>query len=171
MEPALRLATIVREDYVEWATQMLRAARRSVHAAQYVIRARKTYTSGGAGRIIRELCGAKVRGVNVYLYLHGGKPGNYDAKHANFVARWLIGEGIRVYLQPMPKRMHAKALIVDDEQLLLGSHNWTDQSLGGGFELSLYLRDPGLAVETRLHLEELTSHGHCSGCGSPSRLG
>jgi phosphatidylserine/phosphatidylglycerophosphate/cardiolipin synthase-like enzyme len=56
---------------------------------------------------------------------------------------------IDVRYLPDRRTAHAKLLIVDEAHLILGSHNWSLQSLTNNFEVSIYLQDQNTVWQTR----------------------
>ena len=69
----------------------------------------------------------------------------------------LLAAGVKVY-EYGPRMLHTKALLVDDHIALVGSANFDHRSFRLNFEISVLLRDAGLAGElARLIEGELTS--------------
>jgi len=89
---------------------------------------------------------AALRGLDVRLLV----PRVGDSRIVSAAARSyydeLLGAGVRVF-EYQPRMLHSKALLVDDEQVLIGSANFDNRSFRLNFELSVLLRDPALAAE------------------------
>lgn len=57
------------------------------------------------------------------------------------IAEILRREGIRVKRVESSKLLHAKLMIIDDEIVIVGSHNYTKNAFNINFEASVILRD------------------------------
>ena len=55
---------------------------------------------------------------------------------------WLAAHGIPVVWDEVSRTSHAKVLLIDDQQALVGSHNWTRAALLDNREASVLLTDP-----------------------------
>ena len=92
------------------------------------------------------LTSAALRGLDVRLLV----PERGDSRIVSAAARSyfdeLLGAGVRVF-EYLPRMLHSKALLVDADIVLIGSANFDNRSFRLNFELSVLLRDPGLAAE------------------------
>jgi cardiolipin synthase len=109
-----------------------RAAIHAIRASQSRIYLVSPYFVPDLG-FLRALSGASQRGVDVRLIL----PLNSDTRIVDYACRATLGRllpsGVRVFLQnPM---VHAKALVVDDVFVSLGSYNFDHRSLVYNLEL------------------------------------
>ncbi|HEU4904200.1 MAG TPA: phospholipase D-like domain-containing protein, partial [Flavisolibacter sp.] len=62
--------------------------------------------------------------------------------------------GIKVY-EYLPTVLHAKAAVVDDEFLMMGSYNINDLSAQASVELNMLVKDNELAQELKTSIETL----------------
>lgn len=99
--------------------------------------------------ILEALVDAAGRGVDVRLILDHDLPGDYHgARDVNQAAfKQLADAGIAVRAALPDITAHAKALLVDDRHVLLGSHNWTASSFYRYEDTSLYAVSEGLAAD------------------------
>jgi cardiolipin synthase len=99
------------------------------------------------------LTSAALRGVDVRVIV----PLRSDSLIVTFATRSyfdeLVAAGVRVF-EYQPRMLHSKALLVDDDTVLVGSANFDNRSFRLNFELSLLLIDAGLARD----LAETLSH-------------
>lgn len=90
------------------------------------------------------LISAALRGLDVRLIV----PGKSDSRLVDAAARSyfdeLLAAGVRIYCYP--KMLHTKALLVDDDTLILGSSNFDNRSFRLNFELCILLENLDLAL-------------------------
>jgi cardiolipin synthase len=113
------------------------------------------------------LTSTALRGVDVRLMV----PARSDSRIVGAAARSyfdeLLAAGVRIF-EYQPRMLHSKALLVDEELVLLGSANFDHRSFRLNFELSLLLRDTALAAE--LEAVWLTDQREAREVGTPRRL-
>jgi phosphatidylserine/phosphatidylglycerophosphate/cardiolipin synthase-like enzyme len=99
--------------------------------------------------LCQALADARARGVDVRVVLDLGRDWEtqeIDDKHESPVA-WLRAHGVPVMVDELERTSHAKLVLVDDEVVVLGSHNWTRSALTANRETSLLLHDRRLLVQ------------------------
>ncbi len=111
------------------------------HATQRVWLATPYFVPSEAARMA--LVSAALRGLDVRLIV----PINSDSRLVDAAARSyfdeLLAVGIHIYYYP--RMLHTKALLVDDETLILGSANFDNRSFRLNFELCVLLENSQLA--------------------------
>jgi cardiolipin synthase len=99
-------------------------------------------------RTQRGLRDAARRGVDVRLLV----PRKSDVWLAQWAARaayaTLLGAGIRIY-EYLPRVLHAKTVVVDDQWATVGTANFDYRSLFVNYELNLVTQDPDLCQQLR----------------------
>lgn len=125
---------VVNRDYLPTVLALINSATNSIeylHLEQH---------DGRAMRVIEAALGAAVkRGVTVRGLLDDGVDFNAAA-----VER-MLALGADVRLDTPQKMLHSKLVVVDGRVVLLGSTNWTGNSMGNNNETNLRLDDPVLA--------------------------
>jgi phosphatidylserine/phosphatidylglycerophosphate/cardiolipin synthase-like enzyme len=142
------------DDYHTTALRLIAGARARVTVALYVAR---LDDDGPVMHLIQALSDAARRGVAVRVVLDRGRDwrtGELDAKHVE-VAERLRRAGVRVVLDEDDRTTHAKVLVVDDHQVVVGSHNWTRSALTANREWSLLIDDPEIAARIQSELATL----------------
>jgi cardiolipin synthase len=98
-----------------------------------------------AKTLMRELCRALERGVNVQILVPGTKS---DHMLTRSTSRGAYGEllkaGAEMY-EYQPSMIHAKVLIVDELWAVVGSTNFDNRSFGINDEVNLAVRHPAVA--------------------------
>lgn len=121
--------------------KVVEAARSRVFVSQF-----KVDSSGISGNsLVHQLLLTLVKkadeGVSVEVLLDCILPLRGRSANNAFVALWLKKRHVDVRYLPRNRCQHAKTLIVDGSHLVVGSHNWTVNSLTRNSECSLYLTD------------------------------
>lgn len=137
--------------YARAAERLIASARRRCWLAMYVVRP----DDATVGALLDALAAARGRGVDVRVLLDLGLPrdGIADDKHVA-PASWLAAHGIPVLLDEPDRTTHAKVLLVDDG-VLVGSHNWTRSALATNREAAVRLDDGAAAAEVAAWFAEV----------------
>ena len=69
------------------------------------------------------------------------------AVHKRLIAEILKRQGIRVKRIESSKLLHVKLMLIDDEIVIIGSHNYTKNAFNINFEASLIVRDKETALK------------------------
>lgn len=87
-------------------------------------------------------------GIDVRIII-GDSPDNLDIKGMNAIARhFLQQKGINARRYQGPKKStHNKFLIIDDNSVIIGSHNWTANAFSRSVEDSIAIQSSGLVAE------------------------
>ena len=95
---------------------------------------------------------AALRGLDVRLLV----PRRTDSALVSAAARSyydeLIGAGVRVY-EYGPRMLHTKALLVDEDEAIIGTSNFDTRSFSLNFEIVMLFRDAGVAGALQRSLE------------------
>ncbi|MBR9910252.1 MAG: cardiolipin synthase B [Gammaproteobacteria bacterium] len=105
---------------------------------------------------LKQLRQAAERGVDVRLLV----PRKSDVRIARWAARHiyasLLDSGVRIF-EYLPRMLHAKTVIIDDNWSMVGTANLDYRSLFINYELNLATADRGLAAELKKQfLQELS---------------
>ncbi|MBU4346249.1 MAG: hypothetical protein KKH29_02855 [Candidatus Omnitrophica bacterium] len=106
--------------------------------------------------LVEELLNARNRGVKVKVILDqninfsawDGGQGEWEKEVKNdplFV--YLKKQGVEVYYDNLYTITHTKAIVIDEETVILGSANWTQSSLRRNNEASCLIKSEGMAKE------------------------
>jgi phosphatidylserine/phosphatidylglycerophosphate/cardiolipin synthase-like enzyme len=125
---------VVNQEYLPVLLDLIAAATNSIEFLQLEYHDDRTSL-----RLDAALAGAVKRGVKVRGLLDDGVDFNAAA-----VAR-LLALGVEAKLDASGKMTHSKLVVVDGKVVLLGSTNWTGNSMDNNNETNLRLDDPALA--------------------------
>jgi len=139
--------------YQNTVASLLAGAKRSIRLLMYEVTTAKDPTA-----LVDELIAAEGRGVAVTA-LFDATSAFFGVKRtatAQKVAAKLRGAGATVCFDDPGRLMHAKVVVVDGEQVVVGSSNWTGFALSYNVEADVFLRSKELARELE---------GQWAGCG------
>jgi phosphatidylserine/phosphatidylglycerophosphate/cardiolipin synthase-like enzyme len=99
--------------------------------------------------LIRELRSARVRGVDVRVIFDRGKiPNRSSLNRVNGrAAAALRRAGVTVEFEAPERVTHSKVVIIDGRSTLVGSHNWTANSLLTPGDASVVIDSPAVAED------------------------
>ena len=148
--PPARPALLENSAYSQTLITRIRGAKRRIICAFYLFKVNDSRGNLPAA-VAAELIRARLRGVEVTVMLERGRGvGNENL----VVAGRLLRGGVAVIF---PRRRHgvthAKAVVIDDRWVLIGSHNLTQSALLYNNELSVLLDSPELAAGVRRYLD------------------
>lgn len=116
------------------------------------------YWDSPSNLLVDALIEAAARGVHVRVLLEGGEEFMDEAmiRGNRETAAFLLLHGVEVRLDPLGQTTHAKCLIVDEEDILVSSANWSYYSLEHNVEAGVaILATPELASLLRQFFEGL----------------
>jgi phosphatidylserine/phosphatidylglycerophosphate/cardiolipin synthase-like enzyme len=131
------------EKYYYYVLNLISSAKKEINIIMFSI-----YKCKKTEDILHELINARKRGVMVRVILDGEVESNRLIKHL------LSSERIPVKLTER-QRTHNKLIIVDDEIVVLGSHNWTDKALFENRESSVAIIDKKIVNKEKDYFESV----------------
>ena len=154
-EPEFKEATacsLNNQRYYPFVLEKINEARSSIHILLYLISIGR-----GADDKVKTLLNALIRahkrGVKVKILLEGSnEKGNPylspGVVHENIMADLMLRkEGVSVEYDNLSRVNHAKAVLIDEELLILGSANWSHAAFESNTETNVAVRSPLLAKE------------------------
>ena len=129
------------DRYFGVVKRVVEAARSRILISQFKIDSVGISGNSCVNQLLVTLVKKAEAGVNVKLLLDCILPLRGRSANNAFVALWLKKHRIDVRFLPQNRCQHAKFLTVDGGHLIVGSHNWTVNSLKRNSECSVYLTD------------------------------
>ena len=143
-EEALPPISIVPDNtYPDIATKLITSAKKSINIFLYHLTVGEKIEP-----LINALVDAKRRGVRVDVILADDVPIR-DVNYRTMQKLSNIGILCRIENRRV---MHSKAIFVDDEYMLAGSHNWSHSAFYDNAEMSLLIHDTRFAVAAKSEL-------------------
>lgn len=132
---------LIDEEYRNMLTQALAGATRDIRIMMYRVQ-RKLGRGETEENLFLDVIKDRVkRGVKVWLIIdYYPRPG-MAYKENLYTALILMDHGIYARYLKNSRVCHAKAVIIDKEIALVGSHNWTTNSLRRNLEVSIMVKE------------------------------
>lgn len=150
-----KVAPVPNSAYLPLLESLISGAKERLWASMFFFHVEGEDSPGG--RIIASLKAAQDRGVDVRIILDHDLPGDYhSARWVNegaFAAAKEAGLSLRPSLPDVT--LHGKAVAVDSETVLVGSHNWTSSSFYRYEETSLLVESAQLNEQVASQHEPL----------------
>jgi cardiolipin synthase len=139
--------------YYPAVKKVLDNSAKSIFMVMYIVNLDARNTKSLVYKLCRSLVSAQERGVKVRVILDQ----NIDFKRGRGNGKWQIagknenafrffkGNNINVFYDDVTIYAHNKAIVVDNEILILGSTNWSDSALRRNNETSVLIRSKELA--------------------------
>ena len=136
---AAEVSQVPARDYAAVAEREIDAAQSSIRLYLYLFGFQPAQSESGPARLARALVRAQKRGVRVDVVLdRGSEPGDSRDKNGA-AATFLLRSGLAVAFSSGPV-LHAKALVVDEKSVLVGSSNWTSSAFVENAEADVLVR-------------------------------
>lgn len=145
----VQAALVADAEYRDTLLKKIQEAKRRIICAFYLFKVTDRRGNHPAA-LAKELAHAQRRGVDVTVILEGDDPVGPENRA---VAGYLTRRGVKVLYPRGRRTTHAKAVVIDDRYVLIGSHNITHAALSKNRELSVLLDSPELAAQTTRYLE------------------
>lgn len=127
-------------QYFEVAKKMIQEAKSSIRVMMFEMGYYEKHPNTPSNILIKELIGAKKRGVKVEVILEVREGDDRTTKRNRETGKILSEGGVEVIYDPLFKTLHAKLMVADGELVLLGSTNWVFSSLTSNNEVSVLIK-------------------------------
>lgn len=132
--PLCKNQLLIGSDYAPALISLIDEAKKSVRAVMFDWRFYRTDFSCDVSLINHSIIRAKRRGVDVRLVVNSGE-----------IVETFENLGISIRKYNGDKLLHSKVFVIDDETVLLGSHNITENAMHRNIETSLVIKDAEIA--------------------------
>ncbi len=150
------------KKYFPAVKEALSKAQKSIYLVMYFVKFDPKVKKSPVSELVEELVGAHKRGVKVKVILDqnvdwGSKGGKREREAKNEALFMHLKKlGIEVYYDNLFIVTHSKAIVIDEEVVILGSANWTESSLRNNREASCKAQSKELAKEFLADFAEIT---------------
>jgi len=141
------------EKYFPAVKQAISEAKEYIYMVMFVARLMPQDKSSSVYQLMDELVKAHNRGVKVTLILDQNidfvnKSDEWEMEDKNaWSFKMAKDAGIDVFYDSPKKYTHSKAIVIDNETVILGSTNWTESSLHKNTETNALIKSKDLAKE------------------------
>lgn len=151
-------------EYFEVVHKSISEAKQSIFVVMYYIAFNKNQSKSKVSILVNDLVQAKERGVDVKVILDqtavfsrtdtGRKKMTKEEKNRQ-AFNYLKTKGVNVLYDKLPIYTHGKCIIIDGETVIIGSHNWTKNSITRSNEYSVLIKDKELAQDLLADFEKI----------------
>ncbi|MEM1740769.1 MAG: phospholipase D-like domain-containing protein [Desulfurococcaceae archaeon] len=142
-------------DYYSKLLELLNNTNRSVYIIMYVVKYDPKETQDPVNVILRKLVELHLRGVNVKIIIDDETLNNYPE-----TIEYLLANNIPVKLDESKNKLtHTKMVVIDEEIVLIGIHNWTESALSYNHETSLLVQSRDLAKQVINYFNSIWNSG------------
>ncbi len=127
--------------YADAVGEAMDEASESIHVAMYLV-----VIQGTVEWLIDKLVEAQERGVEVLILMDNDNDDEGEEQEEDFALSFLEGKGLTVKLDRDGKMVHSKLIIIDNRTVIMGSTNWSDNSIHNNNEANARIDDPGMAA-------------------------
>jgi chromosome segregation ATPase len=132
------------QDYYNSIKNDLQKANESIYVAMYSMIYDPLDSFDWANDLVRELVNARDRGVNVSIIIENKT--SFGSMNDNIEAyNFLLANSMTVQMDNENDTDHMKFVIIDDEIVYVGSHNWSESSLYHNHETSVRIVSDSIA--------------------------
>ena len=163
------------EKYFETALKEITAAKSSVFLVMYLISLSPTQPNSEPNQLVNALIKAKERGINVNVILDQNI--NFEAQTSESALtsnkhqqayELLRKNNVPVFFDTSEVYTHAKAIIIDNETVIMGSTNWSKAALSRNNEVSALIRSKEFAQTLQTELNKIALQENIPASLTPS---
>lgn len=145
-EPCTSIILLQNSEYVKFCLEKINRASSRVLVAMGQVSSSHLRRHTGR-KLLDTLAETHKRGVKVELFTSSPAPGWTDSRR--LAVRQLSSCGYAVFYAPADRAFHYKAVVIDDDLTIIGSHNWTEpHAKQPNAETSVAITSPRLASQT-----------------------
>jgi vacuolar-type H+-ATPase subunit I/STV1 len=146
------------KDYYNSLKDDIRSSEKTILIAMYYIKYQPSDGDNSANDLLMELVNAKERGIEVTVFVENRTFDIYEVKFMEDnqkAINYLLNQGLNVKVDNENDTDHMKLVIIDDEIVYVGSHNWTESGLTYNSETSVRIVSEEIATAFRDYFNSL----------------
>ena len=146
---------IINSDYIPYIISLIDSAQSTIDILMFSAKYYRGKRGNSVNAFWHSLRRAASRGVsirvllNANFYMGGNKQDNI------FIVQSFRGPNFHTALSGKSTRLHSKLVIVDDQHVVLGSHNTSQRAFRANFETSIAVKSQPLAASFKMHYDRL----------------
>jgi cardiolipin synthase len=148
---------LLQNDFVRGRVEISRFYRQRIKNARHSLVIVASYFLPG-NRMRYLIRKASQRGVSITLLLSGKSDVGLMKQATNFLYPFLLRNGVAVY-EWQPSVMHGKLMIVDEQEVTIGSYNMNTLSDYGSLELNIGVTDKPFSQAVKQRIFSLLDEG------------
>lgn len=154
-----RTIILANDDYFPALLKCIDEAQNEIFISMFSFKAGR-HKNSYPDRILIQLAKAVQRGVKVYVILENTGNRQDEVTFQNRqTGNLLVQKGVKVYYDDVRKTTHTKLIVIDQQLIILGSHNFTQAALKYNNEISVLMNRPDLAKNVRYYMLKIIKEG------------
>ncbi|MCM8821194.1 MAG: phospholipase D-like domain-containing protein [Candidatus Omnitrophica bacterium] len=120
---------LTNQYYLPKVIELIEGAKTSINVIMYSMVWYDKYPDSPSNKLIKLLCDASKRKINVTVILNRDKKNDSETQKNKTAAEKFQKAGVKVIYDSLEQTTHAKILIIDRRFVVIGSFNWSYYSL------------------------------------------
>jgi phosphatidylserine/phosphatidylglycerophosphate/cardiolipin synthase-like enzyme len=146
---------IINSEYIPFIISLVDSAQSTIDILMFSAK----YYRGKRNHVVNAywhaLQRAAARGVVIRLLLNANFYLGGNLRDNQFIVQSFRKDNFQTAFSGKSTRLHSKMFIVDDEYVLVGSHNTSQRAFNANFETSIAVKSGPLAKVFKIHFERL----------------
>ena len=155
LQTTATVVPIVNSEYVPYLRELIQKANTSIEILMFAARYYRGKSKNEVNQFWQLINRSALRGVYVRVLLNSNFYQGDSARHNIFIARHFKAPNFNAALSGKSTRLHSKLFIIDDQIVVIGSHNHSTRTFSANFETSIAVHSPDVALEFKKHFERL----------------
>ncbi|MEM4514412.1 MAG: phospholipase D-like domain-containing protein [Ignisphaera sp.] len=146
---------LIDDDYYYTLLNILSKANKSIYIIMYAMKYDPNELNDPVNMLLYRVVNAYKRGLDVKVLLD-------DVTYTSYreTINYLKSEEVPIRLDRSNSiTTHAKVVVVDDQYVFVGSHNWTESALKYNHEVTVLIKSDALAQQIKNYFEKLWNEG------------
>lgn len=158
LSDGIRVAILDDTKYFNFMQKILKKAKKRIYIIMFLMHFEEG-DKGSTKRLLDEIVSARGKGLNIKIILDRGEKGcDYGSNIINKNAfDFLTENDIPVLPDKGDVKTHTKIVLIDDEHIIIGSHNWTAGSFFRYDDKSVYLQSKDMSEKLTEYFNMLWS--------------
>ena len=157
----VELWNVTGKYYYNWIIEDFRNAKKSIFVVMYSLVFDSNDEINWANDLVEELVEAHKNGLNVTVLIEYQTDSGVLTENLK-AFNYLKDNNVTVILDTELTTDHMKFVIIDDKDVYLGSHDWTESSLFDDNELSVKIRGEEIATNLKNYILEICKKDYLS---------
>jgi phosphatidylserine/phosphatidylglycerophosphate/cardiolipin synthase-like enzyme len=151
---------LIDEEYRQMLPQVIAGAKKDLRLMVYRVQRKLGRGRTESNMFLDEIKDRVRCGVRVWLIIDFYPRPGMAYRENMYTASILMDHGVNARYLKDSRVCHAKSVIVDDEVAVIGSHNWTTNSLKRNFEVSVLIQGKEEVKKLKDEFDKLFQEGY-----------
>jgi len=145
---------LIDHEFISELKKQIQGAQKRIYAVIFLVYIHKHRTQDDAREIRDLLIDAKKRGLDVRIIINRNLKRNLFTSQNKDFADVMSSAGITIVVTDTRRTTHCKIWVIDDEKVIIGSHNLTGASLHSNREISIITENREINEQLATYIEK-----------------